>query len=85
MQNISVVAAELGVGSLERRVTGSLGLLDSVTRDKNSSAKLFHLYSHALSPSSLKHCRMIAGLRCVVERGGGGREVGGFFETYPFL
>lgn len=52
VQNISVVAAELGVGSLERRVTGSLRLLDTVSRDKSSSATLSPSKSQSRSPFS---------------------------------
>ena len=32
MKSMSVVSSELGVGTLERGVTGSLGLLDSVRK-----------------------------------------------------
>lgn len=79
VQNISVVAAELWVGSLEGRVTGSLGLLDTVARDKSIS-KDCCILDQALSHCFLHQRQMIAGLRSGVE---GIREVEGF-RTYPF-
>jgi hypothetical protein len=35
VQSMSVVSAELGVGTLEGGVTGSLGLLDAIAADEN--------------------------------------------------
>lgn len=70
VQSMPVVAAELGVGALERRVTVSLGLLD--TAGPNKSAIIFRTIYHFAC----------AGCRGSTMRGYFARETEG---AHPFL
>lgn len=72
VQHISVVAAELGVGTLQGWVSGGLGLLDTVLRG-NPSAKLFPLSTiHAMLNVSQavakSHSSVVVWYRQEVER-----------------
>lgn len=69
VQHISVVAAELGVGAVERRVTGSLGLLDTVGRETqpssaNQSRVIFILHDLSQSIHSSIVAMFVASWRC---------------------
>lgn len=79
VQSISVVASELGVGTLERRVSGGLGLLDTVFLAPDNVSIIIHLSSPSLGCSSGS-----LGLGVGSSGGQGGRRVrGGFERTYP--
>ena len=54
VQSMSVVSSELGVGSLERGVSGGLGLLDTAARNTISK-------DVQLSSRCTRDCRMLSG------------------------
>lgn len=73
VQHISVVASELGVGTLQGRVSGGLGLLDTIVRRKllaNSASFIALCSPHSSFPIVVEMRR--------IRRG---REAGGFQHT----